>query len=140
MIRGLSFITDSDLSDKLFRNLNLLIGSSVYEWYIDDVDYNYFCVRVGKYTSDELASLSGLSFLRIRCYQPGTIIDIIDDYSDYIKSYCAVLILFYDGGIWEIYAKNDRLIDSIYSFCTSCGVDKIKYITDDNDVRVDMHF
>lgn len=116
----------------------------MYEWYVDDVELNYRPFRSGKYSGikfcNALDSLSNLSFVRIRRYPIGAFVERIDEYTDYIESDCDLLLLYFDGGFFEIYAKDKNLIRAIFNFCADNGVEDLEYINDDAATRCWMHF
>lgn len=142
MIRGISFRGND--ADALFSNLDTMIDISKYEWYVDDVELNYFMCATGKYSGSEfrkaLRELSNLSFVRIRRYPIGSTINGIDTYKDYLESNCDLLILFYDGGFFEIYTKDMDLICIIQKKCMDNSFEHVNYIDDNNDQRYIMHF
>ena len=130
--------------ENFFHHLCESMNVMLYNWYIDDVDLNYFYFRSGKYSGKEfkdvLNVVSELSFARIRRYPADVQIDCIDEYEDFIKGDCDLLILFYDGGLFEIYGKEEGMISSIMDFCLSSGLENAKYIYDSDDTRSYMHF
>ena len=142
MLRGISFIEDN--AENFYSNLPKLMDISLYDWYIDDLDLNYFYFRAGKYSGEEfkysLEAISTLSFARIRRYPAGSPIGCIDDYEDFAKSACDLLILFYDGGFYELYEKEEKLIFETMAFCQNYGFEKTEYIRDSNDERRQMHY
>ncbi len=142
LIRGVSF--EESNAENVFLNLHALMDISRYNWYIDDVDLNYFCFPSGKYSGkefkDALDRVSALSFARIRRYPAGVPVDCIDEYEDYVKSDCDILILFYDGGFFEIYEKEGRMISKTMDFCLNCRFENVKFLYDSDDARSYMHF
>jgi len=122
----------------------VLMDVSSYDWYIDDVDLNYISFPSGKYRGEEfqnvIEKLSVLSFARIMRYPIGMPMDHIDEYKDYIKSNCDLLILFYDGGFFEIYEKNEDMISKTMDLCLKSGFKNIQYLYDSDDARDYMHF
>ena len=113
-------------------------------WYIDDLELNYFEFQEGMYDYFEFKKrvyeLSCLSFARFRRYPADSILKKIDTYIDYIESKCEILILFYDGGYFEVFCKEATLCILIYEFAEKVGLEKIEYITDGNNDRESMHF
>lgn len=116
----------------------------MYEWYIDDVELNYLPFRSGKYSGVEfshaLDSISNLSFVRIRRYPIGAFVKKIDEYKDYVESDCDLLLLYFDGGFFEIYTKDKNLIRAIFNFGTNNEAEDLEYINDATDTRCWMHF
>lgn len=141
-LRGVRF--EADDAEVFFANLDTLMDVTAYEWYVDDVELNYYSIPEGKYSGqefkDELLALSGMSFARIRRYPVGSAVDSINTYEDYLKSNCDMLVLFYDGGFYEIYEKEETLVQKTYVFCSENGFQKVEYIRDDNDERYRMYF
>lgn len=142
MLRGVSFQDGN--AEVFFRSLNELMDISMYDWCIDDVELNYFYYRPGRYSGSELknalATLSSLSFVRIRRYPIGAPVDDIDSYEDYLESDCDMIILFYDGGFYETYEKDEDMIRNMFKFCIENGFKKVEVVDDHNDCRSCMHF
>jgi len=142
MLRGISFVESN--AENFFQRLSVLMDIPSYDWYIDDVDLNYIYFRSGKYSGEEfqnvLDKISVLSFARIRRYPMGMPVDDIDEYNDYIKSNCDILILFYDGGFFEIYEKKEDMISKTMDLCLNSGFEHVKYIHDSESTRSYMHF
>lgn len=142
MLRGVSF--EENNAGNVFCHLSTAIDILPYDWYIDDVDLNYFYFRPGKYSgkefNDALNSISELSFARIRRYPVAAQVDCIDEYDDFAKSDCDLLMLFYDGGFYEVYAKKKETISGLMDFCLKSGFEKVEYIRDFDDPRSYMHF
>lgn len=139
--RGIIF--KGDIAE-FFSSLSELMDVSIYDWYVDDIELNYFDFRSGKFSGAEfnnaLNDFSGLSFVRLRRYPIKSVIKQIDTYDDYLESKCDFLVLLYDGGLFEIYSKEENLIHKIFEWCLVKCFDHIKYIDDDNDQRSYMHF
>lgn len=147
MLRGLEFLCDPD---PFFKTLPSAIDLTAYDWYVDDVEWNYFYFRPGKYTGKEfLASIddfSSLSFVRIRRFPSGTKEDFMkaqpmEKYEDnFLNGACDLLILFYDGGFTEIYAKDENLTHRMMDVFGKSGVQNLEAKYDHNDVRTEMHY
>ena len=142
LLRGVSF--EENNAENVFRALDTAMNTLSYDWYIDDVDLNYFYFRSGKYDGQEFKNaldvISRLSFARIRRYPAGAPIDCIDEYEDFVKSECDFLMLFYDGGFFEIFEKEERVILKTMDFCLNFGFENAEYIYDAEDSRSYMHF
>lgn len=140
-MRAVDFVTDGDY---VFPRLNELMDVGAYDWYIDDVDMNYFYFRDGKYTGEEFLNtiyeFTKLSFVRIRRYIPGESVTDIDTYDDFQKSNCDFLILFYDGGFTEFYAKETELLSKFEDFCRHPAIKRVRFVYDEEGERTDMHF
>ena len=141
MLRGVDFRAKAW---DVFPNLANVMDVLAYDWYIDDVDMNYFKFQSGRYSGREfknaLAEITELSFARIRRYPIGANVCEINCYEDWRKSACDLLILFYDGGFFEIYAKEEKLIHEIFKLCRKTNLEHIEFLTDENDVRTHMYF
>lgn len=142
MLRGVSF---SGINlEQFLKCLYDVLCNSNYKWYIDDVELNYCFFREGIYTSMELEEclneLGTLSFARIRRYTIHASVENIEEYMDYVNSECDILILFYDGGMFDVYAKNEKMTHDIYEFCTKNNLSGTVYIDDATDCRHSMHF
>lgn len=138
-----------DSSGTIFGNLCALMEVEKYDWYIDDVDCNYFHFRPGKYTGkqliEELETISTLSFVRVWRFPSDTDEVLMKEtpmvkYEDFVKSKCDLLILFYDGGFCEIYSKNESLTVQIMELCKQNNLEKREYKYDHNDARTRMSF
>lgn len=116
----------------------------MYDWFIDDVDCNDLPFREGRYSRSELKAalpkLADLSFARIRQYPIGAAIDKIDTYNDYVQSDCELLALFYDGGFYELYAKDEALLHRLFQFASEHGFEQIEFKSEANDSRNRMFF
>lgn len=146
MLRGLECLCDPDL---FFSALPVAMDLSAYDWHIDDVEWNYFYFRPGKYTGkDFLSSISDfscLSFVRIRRFPSGTDEEFMkaepmEKYEDFLNGACDLLILFYDGGFTEIYAKDENLTRRMMDVFGKAGVQKLEAKYDHNDGRTRMSF
>lgn len=139
--RGIIFVGDIPV---FFSSLSELMDVSVYDWYVDDIELNYFDFRSGKFSGAEfnnaLNDFSRLSFVRLRRYPIDSVIKQIDTYDDFLESECDFLVLLYDGGLFEIYSKEENLIYKICEWCSVKCFDHIKYVDNDNDQRSYMHF
>lgn len=117
---------------------------STYDWYIDDVELNYFEFPMGRFSGAAfkglMAELPSLSFVRLRRYPSGAKIDTVETCEDFAESACDALILFYDGGLCELFVKDKALIHSAYSFCADSGIDGLCYSYDAPGKRSCMHF
>lgn len=142
MLRGVSF--EGDGLGNFIRSFDEVFNVLAYEWYVDDIESNYLSFRAGEYTGTELRAslekMSALSFVRLRRYRVGSSVRSIDEYKEYADSDCDVLILFYDGGSYEVYAKSESLIRELYAFCINRGFERTAYIDSTTDSRYSMHF
>lgn len=142
MLRGIEF--EADNTESVLRNLDAIMDASQYVWYIDDTDLNYFYFRSGIYSGkefkDALDTISTLSFARIRRYPLGAQIDCVDEYEDFIKSDCDLLILFFDGGYYEVFGKEEEILLRIMDICQKYGYENTRYVFDAEDERTYMHF
>ena len=142
MLRGVSF--KWDCAEDFFSVLNQLMDVAAYDWSIDDVELNDFEFPSGRLSGEAfknvLCELSRLSFARIRRYPIGSPVHNMNTYEDYLESNCDVLILFFDGGFYELYEKDEDLIHRTFQLCTKKGFDRVEYTTDENDGRYRMYF
>jgi hypothetical protein len=146
MLRGLECLCDPE---PFFETLPSTVDLTAYDWYIDDVELNYFYFRPGKYTGkDFLSSISDffcLSFVRIQRFPLGTDEEFMkaqpmEKYEDFLSGACDLLILFYDGGFTEIYAKDEKLTLRMMDAFKEAGAEKLEAKYDHNDGRTGMHF
>lgn len=142
MMRGIRFEVND--ASAIFLSLRELIDVTMYDWYIDDVELNYFNCLSGKLYGSEFQSklydLTTLSFVRVRRYPVGANIYDIDTYEDYLESSCDMLMLFYDGGFCEIYEKNLEILLKTLKLCIDRKFDNVACMKDDNNERCYMHF
>lgn len=142
MLRGINF--EEDNAENVLFKLDSIMNLTQYTWYIDDTELNFYifpCKECsGKEFKDMLEELSLLSFARIRRYPIGAQIDCIDEYEDFVKSDCDFLMLFYDGGFYEIFGKDEKLLLDVMDLCLKEGYEKARYVYDGNDERHYMHF
>ena len=146
MLRGLDFLIDPE---PFFETLPSTLDLTAHDWYVDDVDLNYFSFRPGKYTGKEFMSslpdFSELSFVRIQRFPLGTDEEFMkaqpmEKYEDFLSGACDLLILFYDGGFTEIYAKDEKLTLRMMDAFKEAGAQKLEAKYDHNDGRTGMHF
>jgi len=142
MIRGFRF--NSNAPEEVFVLIESLKNQRGFQWVIDDLELNHYEVSKGVYDNSEfrdaVSDLSFLSFARLRRYLISSDIEEIDTYQDFFNSDCDFLVLFYDGGIFEIYSKLAEKERVLFEQALSNEVLNIGYITDENDERFVMHF
>lgn len=142
MLRGINF--EADNAEKVFFKLDSIMDVAQYTWYIDDTDLNFYIFPCGEYGGKEfkaaLEELSLLSFARIRRYPAGAQIDCIDAYEDFIRSDCDFLMLFYDGGFYEVFGKDEKLMSDVMDLCQKEEYEKVRCVYDGKDERHYMHF
>ena len=78
-------------------------------------------------------------FANIKAYPDKRMNDSINDYIDFLKSNCILIILCSDLYDYEIYSKSEEMIEIIKSNCIKKGYDEIEYITDENDRRTRLN-
>ncbi len=146
MLRGIEL---KDNEQMIFSDLHALMEIEKYDWYIDDVELNYFYFRPGKYTGEEFAksleTILTLSFIRVWRFPPNTDEALMkatpmDKYEDFVKSACDLLILFYDGGFCEIYSKEEKLTVQIMESCKRKNYEEVEYKYDHNDARTSLSY
>ncbi|MCD2349064.1 DUF2691 family protein [Clostridium guangxiense] len=74
-------------------------------------------------------------FANIKAYPPNSTPNDIENYDDFIKSECKLVILCSDVFYYEIYAKNDWMIEIIKNNAIKNNFSNIEYITNENDCR-----
>ncbi|WLV24217.1 DUF2691 family protein [Aciduricibacillus chroicocephali] len=62
----------------------------------------------------------------------------IETYHDFLESACEIIILVADGAYIEIYAKDFVLLKDIYENALKNSIEKVEYITEENDGRTRM--
>ncbi len=76
-----------------------------------------------KFTQEYFEKLIQYSFvaerLVLHMYPDNTMPSVIDDYKDFQKSHCEMVILMYDCNFVEIYCKDQSLIQSFITLCNN---------------------
>ena len=78
-------------------------------------------------------------FANIKAYPDKSMNDSINDYDDFLKSNCILIILCSDLYDYEIYSKSEEMIEMIKYNCIKKGYDEIEYITEENDRRTRLN-
>jgi len=77
-------------------------------------------------------------FLAMQVYLKGSNIGVINNYEDFLKSTCQLIVLIVDAECFEVYFKDLDLQNQIIKNIESLNIDyKIKTV--DNDTRYSMH-
>ncbi len=80
-------------------------------------------------------------FIRIRAYPLelyGLKIEEMEDYKCFMNSRCEIVLLCSDGGYYEIYVKDDDVLSKIKQSCLGIKHDRLEFITDKNDGRINF--
>lgn len=143
MQRGIFVISDKNTNIINFLR-KCLFQMDKYLWVVDYV-YQYddrTAFDEGIYQGDALEKKLQEDILigevRIRKYPKQTdqasITDLID-YDDYMSSDCLLCIVAYDTGWLEIFAKDGKERNLIYSKCLEISHTRLEWITDENNGR-----
>ena len=74
-------------------------------------------------------------FANLKAYLPNSIPHDIQNYEEFIKSECQLILLCADGFYYEIYAKDNSIIGIINDNAIKNMFSNIENITDENDER-----
>lgn len=71
----------------------------------------------------------------IKAYPPNSVPKHIEDYNEFIRSECKMVILCSDVFYYEIYAADSSVIETIKSNVIKGNISDLEYITEENDGR-----
>ena len=151
MKTGVSFKIDQ--SDDLFLKKILAgINNKEYVWnYIDeqsevhDISRSKDYFEQSKYSNDsfelKLNEPSFIVFLKLQAYNANddNKFKNINSFEEYWASTCQMIILVYDCEFVEIYAKNQEVIEKIFTNAKTNEYENISYITTKNNERYKMN-
>ena len=139
MKRGIFFI---ESGGNFFAELEHFTEISGHIWLVDDTEFNHYECKAGEYEGEAFRSaypeLSEACFARVRQYPMNAKPAAIDSFEDYLESDCEMLILYYDGGDYELFAKDELLLERAYAFCRERSVRRMDFMCDGD--RSWMHF
>ncbi|WP_408638356.1 DUF2691 family protein [Paenibacillus aestuarii] len=107
---------DTDLKPIFPDNVNILNGEELLQFINTDVSQY-------------------IIFTDLKAFPIGSHILKIDKYEEFIKSDCELILLSVDSSYTSIYCKDPKLLSELYVNMESLKVDKLSYITDENDFR-----
>lgn len=139
MIRGLEF----EVPNKRFAVLYLIlkdIGIENYFWFLvqEDVIDNFFVKDI--YLGSEFEKIINddtcyAVFINLQAYMRKDDFVVINNYDDYLKSKCELVLFINDNSYIDIYAKDNTVINIIKKNAEINKFKNIRYITDENDTR-----
>lgn len=74
-------------------------------------------------------------FANIKAYSPNIFPENLETYYDFINSECKLNLFCCDVNFYEVYAKDNSLIEKIRKNALVNGFENIEFITDENDER-----
>lgn len=74
-------------------------------------------------------------FANIKAYPPYSTPNYIENYDEFIKSECKLVILCSDVFYYEIYSKDNSIIEIIKNNAIKNNISDLEYITEENDYR-----
>lgn len=74
-------------------------------------------------------------FTDLKAFPVGTNLSEIDTYEAFLASACELILLIVDCSYTSIYCKDIKVLSELYANVESLKVDKLAYITDENDFR-----
>ena len=121
------------------------------KWVVDDTISNPFPIPTGVYSSTEMKNLIedikevetfskvAFSFMRLRRYPENGLIEQMYSYDDWVESECDLIILYWDGGYYHVYSKNEEEVRKIYAQCIKNGYKAVEFVTTENNTRKVMY-
>ncbi|WP_069679601.1 DUF2691 family protein [Clostridium taeniosporum] len=71
----------------------------------------------------------------IKAYPPNSVPNHIENYDEFIKSKCKIVILCSDVFYYEIYVDDSSVIETLKSNVIKGNISDLEYITEENDAR-----
>lgn len=152
MKRGLSFQIPNKYGSFL-REILRPINISSYNWYIggeesyliinQELDEPIFPEMICGMNGEELKNIIEnniyyLIFANLNAFPIGKNATELTTYKEYIESECLLSLLIIDSSYVSIYCKDPNLIESLYKNALNKNYEKLKYVTDDNDIRTKL--
>lgn len=109
-------LRDNDLMPLFPEDVRLLKGEELLK-FVDTVESQY------------------IIFSDLKAFPAGANVLEIDKYEDYVESDCELILLIVDSAYTSIYCKDPKVLSELYGSMESLKVDKLAYITDENDFR-----
>lgn len=142
-MRGISFKVNK--SDKCVLS-NILDGIDIESlfWHISEDEIylnkgeNLFaekCIDGKTFAKKISESVCSVICANIKAFADNCMSDKAINYNDFLMSNCLLVILCSDVSFYEIYVKNEEMLELIRSNCHKNCYDEIEDITDVNDVR-----
>lgn len=139
MIRGLEF----EVPNKRFAVLHLIlkdIGVENYFWVLvqEDVIDNFFLKDI--YRGEEFEKIINddtcyAVFINLQAYLKKDDFVVINNYDDYLKSNCELVLFINDNSYISIYVKDRFILETIKKNAEINVFRNIRFITDENDTR-----
>ncbi|MBT3318239.1 MAG: DUF2691 family protein [Clostridia bacterium] len=146
MIRGLEFQIPNEYANALSYILKD-IDFDMYSWHIsEDEIFSYKkgkemlkkTVYDGNNFKKQFKNKRYLPhFINLQAYQLGGARESIENYEDYVKSNCEIILLIWDSFYVNLYAKNHDIIELVKKNVEQ-NAENLEYITDENDCRTRM--
>ena len=143
MIRGLRF----EMPGEYGSYLNTILSGlplDKYVWSISEddafIDSDHFLFHSDVLSGEEFSKIIALPsyfvfFANLQAYRSENDLYEIDTYEDFLSSKCELIIFIVDAGFVDIYAKDAAVIELMKRNAEKNEFEKIRYITDENDVR-----
>lgn len=142
MIRGISF----EVPNKRFPIIYLItknIDIKKYYWFLvkgDVYKNNESFFDKDKYSGNELEKIINnencyVVFLNLQAYKYMEDFMTINNYNEFLKSKCELIIFFNDSSYVDVYTKDIEIIETIKNNAEYNKFKNIKYITKENDPR-----
>lgn len=147
-MRGIRFTTPNKY-DKFLYLIFKNVPFDQYAWHVDQTEIIYYD-KIHNRVSEDFFNhkiLSGSDFkeailrdnyyvylANIQAYPLNSSHDSILSYYDFLRSKCQILLLCADATYYDLYCKNQSLLNDIYMACKFVFKDT-EYITAENDSR-----
>lgn len=142
-MRGISFKT-SNCNQNILWTILSGVECEKFWWHISEEEiYNKMGESIfeNEYISGKTFSSiihdknHNVIFANIKAYLPDSIPNDIQNYQEFIKSECQLVLLCADVFFYEIYAKDNSIIQIIKNNAVQNMFDDVEYITKENDER-----
>lgn len=144
MIRGIKFKIPNEY-DSFINKILDGINKDKYYWKIDEDQVFFieddFLFSTDIYNGRDFSRIISqpsyyVVFLNLQAFPIGSDFNEIQDYSDFLKSNCELIVLISDCIFVSIYSKNKNVIKTINLNVQINNFDEISYITDENDKKI----
>lgn len=149
MIRGVFFKISQTMNNVILWPILECIDVEKYNWYniesqcevwADSQGSDFFKLKYydGKNFSKHIRSRHFIVFLKLQAYfETGEFGD-IHTYEEFLACSCQILLLINDCEFVEIYAKDQKVIKTLFENALAHNYKEVEYITDINDGRTRM--
>lgn len=152
MIRGISFKVSQD-QDRILWEIFQGIDVSKYIWYNIQSQNEAWCrrdneildktfLKKSRYRGQEflerIREKHFIVFLKLEAFEEETADYEVHSYEEFKESACKILLLIYDCEFVEIYVKEKKLTEALYSNGEKWGFSDMEFISEETDQRIRM--